>query len=201
MQCLRDLLFRGINNRAILAIIVLCCTSCGRRVDNTPIDKSEDLKAGYKFKSAREFEYAGKKWSIKNLRIIDTFSELERYVVTRSQPDFSLDLNTLKNRGDIEIDSGEKLFYGAASLDGDIVIFPDFLDWQDLGNGYFGVRNYVPEKHNSFWGVLFIRGEMVTNFQYDEVYRDTISKNIIGNVWQDSVRIYDTIYVGGNSTK
>jgi hypothetical protein len=184
-----------INFGAILTVLLL--VSCGEHIDST-----EKLQAGYKFRKDSVFymkiNRIGKddsiKYTLKDFTILDTFPEFERYIIGDSQAGHRFRIPDKLGNGGAggTVETPHTFNYGAANFNGEIVIFPRFWQWVDLGNGYFGVRKY---RNTNELGVLHIRGEMITDIKYESLAVDSLTHQIICGYRVNENLLYDTIDV------
>lgn len=172
--------------------------SCGKHVDS-----NEDLKAGYKFQKDSVFYRKVETWfhqdsikfTLEDFTIVDTLHEFERYIIVDTCGGRGIPIPVPgTNSGKAVINSSITFNYGAANFNGEIVIFPRFGEWMDLGHGYFGVRKY---RNSMEWGVLHIRGEMITDIKYHSFVKDT-SNQLICEYSYNNTLMYDTLDFSSN---
>ncbi len=186
-----------------LLLFTLLLASCGEHIDS-----NEDLKAGYRFKKDSVFyrkvnrlgENDSIKFTLKDFTILDTFPEFERYIIGDSQGGHKFLIPDKLGNGGAggTVETPRTFNYGAANFDGEIVIFPRFWQWMDLGHGYFGVRKY---RNTPEFGVVHIRGEMITDIKYTLLSNDSFTHQIICGYSVNESLLYDTIDVQSGKVK
>lgn len=186
-----------------IVISLIFTIACGEH-----INKDEDLVAGYQFKrdsllwmrtSSLFSDKDSIPFHVNDFGVIDTLPEFERYIIVDTaahdrKPIYLPFLPTAHGNG-MEFKSNLRLKYGAKSFDNKIVIFPRFHEFIDLTNGYYGVRLYL---NTDVWGILHVRGQMVTDVKYDWLSNDPKTGNILAGYWNssgDTSDIMDTIRI------
>lgn len=182
------------SHRVVLFFVALALLlACGRAADDY-----HQMKSGYRFKNGPvlyETRLNGDSvpFTVDSFVVVDTLPELGRYIIGFNRqrlppmpvPDF-------QSGGVHVLDPAKTMHYGAADFDGNIIIFPQFLVWNYLGDGYVAVAHHI---NDDACGLLHLRGELVTDMTYRELKYDSASGKILGLHFRVNNWVYDTLNV------
>ena len=184
----------------LVLLVFVMAASCGEHIDS-----NDELVAGYQFKRDTVFWMKTNSWfesrdsipyHVNDFGVVDTLAEFERYIIvdtaSKDLPPVHVPYITSPNGGPVSVDVDLRFRYGAKNYDNEVVIFPRFNELLDLGSGYFGVRKF---RNQEVWGVLHIRGEMITDIKYTMLKVDSLTGNIVGSYQVIGGMAYDTLIV------
>lgn len=163
----------------LIAGICLLCFSCGRHVD-----KTEDIKAGYRFKRDTVIYHEAVFWwgtqrfrhAFSDYPHLDTIDGTE-YVVLVDTTDKGFPMIAPPSAGGgVVMVEWTEVKCGIGSLGGEIVVFPRFYGLQQVYGSYFS--GTLSAKGDTLHGLLHASGYMVSDVAFSRFEADTIHKKI-----------------------
>lgn len=167
---------------SILIGMLLLLVSCGEYVD-----APEVMQKGYIFRSddsiARYhnglFGSDSTVFGFSDFEVVDTLPKFGKYEVVLYAGRAPIPIFSPSSSRKARVESSDDIWlYGVADFDHSITIFPAYSNWYYVAPGIYAFKKFPINKTN--WGLLHVRGEVITDFDYLKFEYDSLSNAIYG---------------------